>query len=77
MTAVDTSREAVEQLARTLDDVRNSSAWNRDATATLRALLDERDRLRDALEDAADTLFDAGLNDAWASARAALGEGGE
>jgi len=31
-------------------------------------------RLRTALETAADALFDAGLNDAWAEARAALGE---
>jgi hypothetical protein len=36
----------------------------------------ERDRLRDALERAADTLSDASLLDAWADARAALGETG-
>jgi hypothetical protein len=34
----------------------------------------ERDRLRDALERAADTLSDASLLDAWADARAALKE---
>ena len=33
---------------------------------------DETARLRSALEAAADRLFDAGLNDAWADARAAL-----
>lgn len=35
-------------------------------------LSDEITRLRSALETAADRLFDAGLNDAWADARAAL-----
>jgi len=36
----------------------------------------ERDRLRQALERAADTLWDASLLDAWADARAALKETG-
>ena len=36
----------------------------------------ERDRLRKALERAADTLSDASLLDAWADARAALKETG-
>jgi hypothetical protein len=35
-------------------------------------LMAERDRLREALERAADTLSDASLLDAWADARAAL-----
>jgi hypothetical protein len=39
-------------------------------------LLAERDRLREALEQAADTLSDASLLDAWADARAALKEAG-
>lgn len=32
----------------------------------------ENERLRAALETASDALFDTGLNDAWAAARAAL-----
>ena len=39
--------------------------------------LEEIDRLRLALETAADRMFDAGLNDAWADARTALKEDGE
>jgi hypothetical protein len=38
--------------------------------------LEENDRLRQALERAADTLSDASLLDAWADARAALKETG-
>lgn len=37
-------------------------------------LSDKIARLHSALEVAADRLFDAGLNDAWADARAALGD---
>ena len=35
-------------------------------------LSDEIEKLRAALEAAADRMFDAGLNDAWAEARTAL-----
>jgi hypothetical protein len=43
MANIDTSAEVVEDLARILDDLRNSSAWNREGAATLRALRAERD----------------------------------
>lgn len=43
---------------------------------TLTQVMAERDRLRKALERAADTLSDASLLDAWADARTALGETG-
>ena len=41
---------------------------------TMTEAKDEIDRLRAALDAAADTLHDAGCRDAWAAARAALGE---
>lgn len=44
--------------------------------AEIERLRAERDRLREALERAADTLSDVGLLDAWAAARAALKETG-
>jgi hypothetical protein len=50
-----------------LDDNHRMIAWYKEACT-------ERDRLRQALERAADTLSDASLLDAWADARTALGE---
>lgn len=59
MTA-DTTPEAVERLARILDDLRNSSAWNHEAAATLRALAAERDAAWNAAIEAAAQTLDCG-----------------
>lgn len=71
----------LEETARLADEVTRLKAelhiaqeWSAKILEGQKEDADEIDRLRAALEAAADRLFDAGLNDAWADARAALGE---
>ena len=74
----DTSTKRAEEIAYNLQlSGVSGSTWRAtevDASNMLRALAAERDALRAALDKAADALHDSGCHDAWAAARAALGE---
>jgi hypothetical protein len=50
------------------------SATEVEASNMLRVLAAENEKLRAALDKAADALHDSGCHDAWAAARAALGQ---
>jgi molybdenum-dependent DNA-binding transcriptional regulator ModE len=65
----------IEMQLDTVEIVRGRLADGRTiADSDVHKLVAEIDRLRKALERAADTLSDASLLDAWADARAALGK---